>query len=60
MVELGVSCCHFSRIVFSKSPEENGVLDSRIKFSANLFRVNLAGIVLGICSLNLGVLGGRG
>jgi hypothetical protein len=54
-VEIGTSWCHISRILFSKSSEEKEVLDLRIKFSANLFRVNLAGIVLRIFLLSVGV-----
>ena len=54
-MEIGISWRHISRIVFSKSSEEKEVLDLRIKFSANLFRVNLAGVVLRIFLLSAGV-----
>jgi len=54
-VEIGISWRHISRILFSKSSEEKEVLDLRIKFSAKLFRVNMAGIVLRIFLLSVGM-----
>ena len=40
-----ISRCHFSRIFLSKSSVVKGARDSRMRFSASLWRVSFGGMV---------------
>ena len=42
---MGISRCHFSRIFLSKSLVVKGTRDSRMRFSASLWRVSLGGMI---------------